>query len=127
MMLEDADVPPANDAGLRVVEILSRPGWAARFTVWSVPAVVTTETANPDDRERLAGVVLTLDGIDQAPTDEFGRLLLSLDAKPKVLGVATRGWRLVTRNSWDNWGSVFAGTGAFTVEDGLLDVFLVRE
>ena len=120
VMLKDSDIGPPDEEGLRVVEIVSRPGWFARITTWAVTS------SEGEGRVPLPGIVLTLDGMEQPPTDQFGVLVLSLDEQPQRLGVATPGWRLVTRTSWDDWGSVFADTGAFTVEGGYLDVFLER-
>jgi len=104
-----------------VLVIEPRPGWSAKLVALRVEGdgktVIGTEP----------GIVLTLDGAPQAPTDENGELEVFADEKPERLGVATPGWRLVTRTSWQDWGSVFADTGRFTVEDGRVDVFLIEE
>jgi hypothetical protein len=117
--LKDDELPPPDGNGLRVVEITARRGWVAKFTVYAV-----NEEGGPTDRV-LPGIVLTVDGLEQLPSDDSGLVLVEADRKPAHLGVATPGWRLVTRTSWDDWGSVFAPSGTFTVESGFLDVFLI--
>ena len=119
-LLSNARIPAANSEGRRVVELETRKGWSATLSVYAVLE------NDHDQRETPEGIVLTLDGIEQPPTDEHGSVRVEAPGKPRVLGVATEGWRLITRTSWDDWGSVFADTGEFTVEDYNLDVFLVR-
>ncbi len=110
--------PPTGEDQVRSLVIHSRPGFGARFIVWQ------SRDSSGEERLRLPGVVLTLDGEPQAPTDERGQAMVSMDSVPTRLGVSTPGWKLLTRTSFDDWGSVYADTGKFTLEDGLLDVFL---
>jgi hypothetical protein len=88
------------------------------ISVWTAPE------GEDGERVHLPDIVLTLDGLEQVPTNASGVLEVSLDETPQQIGVSTPGWRLVTRTSWDHWGSVFADTGRFTVESGYLDVVL---
>ena len=116
--LGNDEIPPAVDEGLRVAEITPRKGWSALFSVYAV-------SEEDGSYEELPAIVLTLDGVELPASDASGEVHVETDHKPELLGVATPGWRLVTRTSWEEWGSVFADSGTFTVEDGMLTVFLV--
>ena len=118
--IANARIPAPNAEGRRILELVPRQGWNAVITVYD------DSGGTAEQREILPGIVLTLDGVEQPPTSSTGELIVEVPTKPQVLGVATEGWRLITRTSNFDWGSVFADTGEFTVEDNLLDVFLVR-
>ena len=123
---------PTERGGHREALVEIEPGWSARFTVFE-------RSPEPGsgawvDGERLEGIVLALDGLELPPTGAVdhpavraGRVIHGAGAKPRALQVVTPGWELVEHHSLaDYWGTVFAGTGEFTVEDGELDVILRR-
>jgi hypothetical protein len=81
--------------------------------------------AYDEARAALTGIVLAFDGVPLSPTDTAGQVRADLDAKPARVSVVTPGWELVEHHSWEDWGTVFA-SGEFTLEAGILDVFLRR-
>ncbi len=109
--LGPADFVQTGDVWRAEVELVA--GWSAHVYAYD------------DARKALAGVVLAFDSVPLAPTDAAGRVHADLDAKPARVSVVTPGWELVEHYSWDDWGTVFA-SGEFTLEAGILDVFLRR-
>lgn len=118
--LTDSDFTAANADGIRHAEATLRPQKNHHIFVHVIDG-------DPEDPEPCpAGVVLTVDGEELTPTDEEGESKLPTRLEEGVLAVATPGWRLVTRTGTDFFGSVFAESGGFTIEDGLLDIFITR-
>ncbi len=109
--LGPADFVQTGEVWRAEVELVA--GWSAHVYAYD------------DARAALANVVLAFDGVPLSPTDAVGQVHADLDAKPARLSVVTPGWELVEHHSWDDWGTVFA-SGEFTLEDGILDVFLRR-
>jgi hypothetical protein len=96
-----------------------------RAEVELVPGCAFQLQLTDEAREPAVGVVLALDGVPLAASDEYGTVQARFPAKPERLTVVTPGWALVEHHSWNDWGTVF-DTGEFTIEDGYLDVFLRR-
>ena len=110
------DFGEPDEGGIRHAEIIPEPGWSADVRV--------LEGVHDQGVRLLEGIVLAFDGRATTPSDAAGLIHAEADQPPKHLEVLTAGWDLVDRASWDEWGSVIAAGGRFTVEQGRLTVYL---
>ncbi len=97
--------------------------WRAEVTMsagFSVRVLVYDE-----EHESVPGIVLAFDGVPLVASDAAGSIRVDAESKPERVSVVTPGWELVEHHSWQDWGTVFE-SGEFTIEDGILDVFLKR-
>jgi hypothetical protein len=114
-----SELPAADSAGQRIVELVPRPGWSARIHVLTALA----DGAAPS--VAAPGVVLAFDGLGAPAADDRGLVVHRAANAPTHIALVTPGWQLVPRTSYLGRGTVQAD-GRVTFEDGELTVLVRR-